>query len=76
LQEIAGLVSSLLEIAVQVSYLTEVSDPVYLAVIVVAFLVSVAPVSASLAEIVDPVSLPVSKARNSVSPLVMYPLPT
>jgi hypothetical protein len=60
LQEIAGLVSSLLEIAVQVSYLTEISDPVYLAVMGVAFLISVAPVSASLAEIVDPVSLPVS----------------
>jgi hypothetical protein len=58
LQEIAGLVSSLLEIAMQVYYLTEISDPVYLAVIAVAFLVSVAPVSVSLAEIVDSVSLP------------------
>jgi hypothetical protein len=58
LQEIAGLVSSLLEIAGQVYYLTEISDPVYLAVMGVAFLVSVAPVSASLAEVVDQVSLP------------------
>jgi hypothetical protein len=50
----------LLEIAVQVYYLPEISDPVYLAVIVAAFLVSVAPVAALLLEIVDPVSLPVS----------------
>jgi hypothetical protein len=60
LQEIAGLVSSLLEIAVQISYLTEISDPVYLAGMGATFFDSVAPVSASLAEILDPVSQPVS----------------
>jgi hypothetical protein len=47
------------------------SDPVYWAVMGMPFFDSVAPVSASLAEIVDPVSLPVSQAMISVSPLVM-----
>jgi hypothetical protein len=57
---VAVLPSFVLEIALQISYLTEISDPVYLSGMGTAFFDPVAPVSASLAEILDPFSLPVS----------------
>jgi hypothetical protein len=60
--------------------------PVYLAVVSIGFHVSVAPVSVSPEETVDPVPLAISVppsvpllfywATISVSPSVMYPLPT
>jgi hypothetical protein len=71
LKEIPGLVSSLLVIAGQVSYLMQISDPVYLAMWEEGFFASVEPVSASLAEILDPFSQPVSWATILMSPMVM-----
>jgi hypothetical protein len=76
LQGIAGLLSFLLEIAGQVSSVAYISDPVYLAMVEEAFFDSVAPVSASLAEILDRFSLSLSWATISMSPLVMYVLLT